>query len=279
MSFTRKRRPTSRCSRPATSRIIKNYALAAALVIGATRANPPSAELCVSRLKVKLVYCADGNNVFAEIAKLYNYLYGAQPLKTFYLPLEFADVDPNAIPPRDKYIAAIKKYCPEMATVRDWSIASELSDVLGWAEEIAPFVEKIIIIPKVIDGISKLPKFVGGKKVILGYSVPTTHGGTSVPIWEFAGWPVHLLGGSPQAQMMMARYLNVVSCDGNMAAKMARGQTRAGAVCVWKPDKRDKGHWQQLSKYNGYIGNDSPYVAWEISCKNIALSWAGAYAC
>lgn len=36
----------------------------------------------------------------------------------------------------------------------------------------------------------------------------------TMPAWEFGRRPVHLLGGSPHAQMEMRHYMNVVSADG-----------------------------------------------------------------
>jgi len=47
--------------------------------------------------------------------------------------------------------------------------------------------------------------------------VPTAHGSTDVPVSEFDGWPVHLLGGSPHAQHRLTHYLHAVSADGNIA--------------------------------------------------------------
>ena len=135
----------------------------------------------------------------------------------------------------------------------------------------------MIIIPKVVGGIAKLPRTIGGAAIRLGYSVPTAHGGTEVPAWEFGDWPVHLLGGSPQQQMKLACYLNVTSVDGNMAHKMATGSTRSGIVSVWQPKGRayKKGHFVHLDEYRarefglGPVEEDAPYIAFEYSCQNI----------
>lgn len=229
----------------------------------------------------EIIYCADGNEEFARLAIQAELTYGSQPLKTFYHPIDFADLDPDQIPPIDKYVEAIKQHRPRIATVKDWAVESELPEVLGWAEEIAPLVESIIIIPKVMNGISQLPKKIGGKQVVLGYSVPTSHSGTQLPEFQFISWPVHLLGGSPQKQRKLARYLNVVSVDGNMMHKMATGDNKTGIVAVWQPDSRKfkKGHWVGLDEYliaNGLppVGNDdAPYRAFEISCQNIKALW------
>ena len=233
--------------------------------------------------KVDLVYCACGNARFAEIAIEAGFTYGAQALRTFYYPIEFADLDPNNIPPKAAYLSALAEHKPRMATVMDWERWDQLPEVLAWAEEAAAYIETVIVIPKVIGGIASLPRIIGGKGVRLGYSVPTAHGGTAVPIWEFGGWPVHLLGGSPHQQRQLAYYLEVISVDGNMAHKMALGQSRAGVVSVWQANKRkhEKGHWVPLDKYRagefglGAVEEDAPYTAFEYSCKNIMALWRG----
>jgi len=226
---------------------------------------------------MELIYCADGNARFAEIAIKAGFTYGAQPLRTTYFPIDFADLHPNAIPPKTDYIAALARHRPRLATVTDWTTPEQLPEVLAWAEEAAAHVETVIIIPKVIGGITQLPRRIGGKPVRLGYSVPTKHGGTELPIWEFGDWPVHLLGGSPQQQMKLAQYLNAVSADGNMAHKMATGRI----LCVWLPDGRryEKGHWVAMAKYRarefglGPVKEDAPYMAFEYSCQNIIAAW------
>ena len=98
---------------------------------------------------------------------------------------------------------------------------------------------------------------------MLGYSVPTRYGGTEVASWEFAGWPVHLLGGSPHTQMGLAHYLNVVSADGNYH------QLMASRYCeVWKGGK-----WFELNELREHVDTDAIYAAFEMSCKNIVAAW------
>lgn len=179
------------------------------------------------------------------------------------------------IPPKADYIAALTKHQPRLATVMDWETWEQLPEVLGWAEETAAHVETVIIIPKVFSGIAKLPRSIGGKPVRLGYSIPTKHGGTEVPIWEFGDWPVHLLGGNPHTQMKLTYYLNVVSTDGNMAHKMA---VRHNAF--YDPSRRTKsGYWPSLATFDGQrwgdgsVTADAPYEAFRRSCQNIMVAW------
>lgn len=184
-------------------------------------------------------------------------------------------MDPKNIPPKDKYIEAIKKAKPRLATVKDWTDDCALSEILGWVEDIAPFVETIIIIPKVVGGIQKIPHFVGGKSIRLGYSVPTRHGKTPVMLSEFEGWEVHLLGGSPQKQMELAKQMNVVSADGNMTHLMA---TRFNAF--WDSAKTTKKYyWPTIEMYDGKKWGDgsakadAPYEAFRRSCVNVMATW------
>jgi len=210
-----------------------------------------------------LIYCADGNKRLAQIAIDAGFLYGARlPARGLHHPIHFADQDWKA-PDRTRYMAELDKHRPVMATVLDW------------AEESAQFVERVLIVPKVLGGIASLPRRVGGAEIVLAYSVPTRYGGTFVPIWEFEGWPVHLLGGSPHAQMELYQYhaLDVVSVDGNMHQMMAvrfcqfwvRG-TAWYAKNRWWPTLReanDGERWQ----------GDALYEAFTRSCHNIVEAW------
>lgn len=156
-------------------------------------------------------------------------------------------------------MAALAQHKPHIASVLDWEQQEQLPEVLAWAEEAAQYVEVVMLIPKVQGGVAQLPRAIGGKPVRLGYSVPTSFGGTSLGLWEFGGWPVHLLGGSPQAQMQIARYLDVQSADGNMAAKMACKFCKS-----WV-----HGRWVNTSNGN----KDDFYSSFGISCYNIMAAW------
>ena len=209
-----------------------------------------------------LIYCADGNARFAQIAIDAGFRYGAQLPHTVYFPLYFADQNWRK-PNREAYMAALAQHKPAMATVLDWEQEEQLSEVLSWAEEAAQYVRWVLIVPKVIGGIVRIPHRIGRADIILAYSVPTRYAGTSVPAWEFAGWPVHLLGGSPHAQMNCARYMNVVSIDGNYAQMMAVRYNE-----FW-----DSNRWHELCNYIGHVDHDAPYEAFRHSCENIMRAW------
>lgn len=214
-----------------------------------------------------LIFCAGGNKRYAEIAIEAGYKYGAQLPNTVYFPPYFADQDWKK-PNRAAYMQELAKHKPFMASVLDWEKEDQLPEVLSWAEEAAQYVRVVMLIPKVQGGIKRLPWMIGGAEVRLGYSVPTKYGGTELFLSEFEGRPVHLLGGSPQKQMDLTNYLNVVSVDGNMQCKMAQ------ACRFWRKRKGVKGHWLTLSEVgDGNWGKDSNYEAFKRSCENIIAAW------
>ena len=222
----------------------------------------------------ELIYCANGGAWAAGIAMRLGYTYGAQlPGSTPYPP-QFADQDWKR-PDFDGYMKALERHRPRMATVLDWERDDQLPDVLRWAEAAAQFVtETVIIIPKVAGGIPRLPRSIGGKAVRLGYSVPTKFGATGIPAWEFQGWPVHLLGGSPHRQHDLARYMDVRSVDGNYAQKMAVQYVQAYSAIrlTYTAD----GRWPRVREVYARLDADAPAAAWELSCINIRAMWLNA---
>lgn len=225
--------------------------------------------------ELDVIYCASGNAIFAQTAIDAGMLYGAQLPSTVYYPVHFADQNWKN-PDREKYMAELLRYRPAVATVLDLEHSDQLPEVLSWAEEAAQYAATVMIIPKVFGIIARLPRRIGGADVRLGYSVPTRHGGTEVPVWEFFGWPVHLLGGSPHAQMRLARIaqLDVVSVDGNMMNKMAttfcsfweNGTARYAKDRYWPSLKESRGgvKWDR---------DNAPAEAFRRSCENIISAW------
>lgn len=219
---------------------------------------------------MEIIYCANGNARFAQIAIDHGWLYGAQMPGTVYFAPFFCDQDWKH-PNRERYMSALARHRPHVASVLDWERAEQLPEVLAWAEDAAQYVDVIMLIPKVAGGVSRLPRSIGGRRVRLGYSVPSKFGGTELPIWEFVGWPVHLLGGQPQRQMAIAKYLDVVSVDGNYAQKMAIkfGQFWTNGNAHYARNR----YWPKLVEANAYIDRDMPYEAFRRSCQNIMAAW------
>jgi hypothetical protein len=87
----------------------------------------------------------------------------------------------------------------------------DLDDILQQADELSAYAENVIVIPKV-DVIGSIPE-----RFMLGYSVPSSYGGTPVSPTRFEGRRVHLLGGSWTIQKRYLRALgdSVVSLDNN----------------------------------------------------------------
>lgn len=221
-----------------------------------------------TRNGLEVIYCADGNPRMAEIAIDAGMLYGARlPGSVGYRPY-FADQDWTQ-PDRAKYMAALAEHRPHMATVLDLERHDQLGEVLSWAEEAARHVQTVIIIPKAHGVIDKLPRTIGGATVRLGYSVPTRYGGTTVPLHEFEGWPVHLLGGSPEKQMHLWRKLDVWSVDTNYTKRMAQ------SGYFWSDVRWSKiRYWPQLSESGDTATvTDVPYEAFRRSCANVMHAW------
>lgn len=218
----------------------------------------------------ELIFCYGDNRIFAEIAIAAGYRYGVRlPEDKPMAPISFADQNWHKTDARSGYMAALALHRPHDATVLDLERKEQLSEVLSWAEEAAQYVRRVLIIPKAHGVITKLPRRIGGADVVLAYSVPTRHGGSAVWAGEFAGWPVHLLGGSPHAQMRWAaRFGNVISADGNMHAKHAQ------RCRFWSATKGTHGHWIQLSEAGDTErGKDAPARAFRRSCVNIRAAW------
>ena len=214
-----------------------------------------------------LIYCADGNQFFHDVAVEAGWLYGCKLPKKPYGPLYMADQNWKK-PNRAAYMEALSTYKPKIATVVDWERQEQLPEVLDWAEEASQHVDRVIIIPKVNGGIQQIPERINGKEIILGYSVPTKYGGTQLMIHEFAKRPVHLLGGSPQKQLNtflhMRNMTDVVSLDCNTMVRMAN------ATCAFWENRR----WKTLRAADGsrFDGN-GPNEAFRRSIINIMEYW------
>lgn len=128
---------------------------------------------------------------------------------------EFKDYD------HAKHLAVVREHRPKYATVRDVMTEAQcrnagisfhpLAGILEWADELAEYAGNVIVIPK-YDCLDAIPE-----RFMVGYSVPTSYGGTPLPIEAFRGRRVHLLGGNPEMQIQYYRTIadSVVSLDNN----------------------------------------------------------------
>lgn len=237
---------------------------------------------------LRLIFSSGGTPRFAEIALRHGWLPGAQLPCTVYARPYFAD-NKYKVFNRDAYIAAIEKYQPVMATLLDLQHWHQLDEVLSLGERIAPFVrETLIIIPKVVGIIKHLPREIGGRTVWLGYPIATSNGATPVSPQEFDGWPVHLLGGSPQQQMRFAQGwkprgksrslfdmpdcdMNIVSADTNYHQERATQHVSFWVNGTGK-DKKNR-YFPRLSSIGNHSRQDAIYTAFEMSSINIMQAW------
>jgi len=136
------------------------------------------------------------------------------------------------------HLAAVAECKPQSCTTRDLFTKQQAAEegldyltveqTLDQAADLAEHVEDVILIPK-FDCLDRIPDTVGDARVVLGYSVETSYGGTQLPVEAFKGRPVHLLGGSWAKQRA---YLNIlgddcVALDNNHILRVAQ----FGQVC------------------------------------------------
>lgn len=165
----------------------------------------------------------------------------------------------------DTHLKAVKELAPKYTTVRDVMSKEQcakagithypLEQILEWAWELSEHAENVIVIPK-YDCLDLIPD-----NFILGFSVPTSHGGTVVSPECFKGRRVHLLGGSWKEQLKYMAFFgdDVVSVDNNYILK----QAQYGSFVY--PD----GRTGNLSESLGIDGNNPRYTAIAISAGNI----------
>lgn len=116
-----------------------------------------------------------------------------------------------------RHLEVVARLRPKYATVIDVMSREQcaaynaryytLDQILRYAEELKPHCDHVMVIPK-IDCVADIPP-----EYMLGYSTPTSYGGTDLPYSAFAGRPVHVLGGAWQQIRDAIRAMNVVSFD------------------------------------------------------------------
>lgn len=128
----------------------------------------------------------------------------------------------------DVHRDVVARFKPKYATVRDIMTRSqcneagiaffEFDQIIEWAEELREYAQNVILIPK-YDCIDRIPDH-----FMLGYSVPSSHGSTPLPVEMFRGRRVHLLGGGWKTQLAYLAELgdDVVSLDNNYVNKLSR---------------------------------------------------------
>lgn len=232
---------------------------------------------------LEVIFCAGNNARFGDAACDAGLLPGTRDCDKITHRPYFMDQNWEA-PDFDAYEAVLTKHRPHVATVLDWERRAQLPEVMRWAEMAACYAQVVVIIPKVIGGVAQLPHTINGKPVRIGYSVPTSHagpydqerGGVIVPLSEFQAWDgpggVHLLGGSPQAQIHIYKQLgNVRSVDGNMILE----RSHACQYFAWPPMNKAGNRWfPKLAEAGGAAyTRDANLEAFRRSCASVLAAW------
>jgi hypothetical protein len=217
-----------------------------------------------------IIYCAGGNATLTQIAHEEGFLLGSRSDKWHYpFKLAFVDIDYKK-PNFEKHLRRVAREQPRFAIVPDLS-DKEVSDqdierAINQAGKLADYCEIPLVVPKLPGQLSKLPE-----GLAIGYSVPTKYGGAQYPLWELAGRRVHLLGGSPHAQLNYYRHIHavatVISADGNMAQKIAIEKLK-----FWQRGGRAEGQWINWP-LRGKENRDQYPECWRLSCQNIKRMW------
>jgi hypothetical protein len=112
-----------------------------------------------------------------------------------------------------RHLAAVRQTRPLMTVARDITDRRMFRQVLAEAEELERWATHVIVVPKcrrlTARDIRQIPR-----RFVIGYSVPTSYGATTLDP-EIFRRPVHLLGGRPDVQRRLAARMPVVSFDCN----------------------------------------------------------------
>jgi hypothetical protein len=217
-------------------------------------------------MSMDLIYCAGGNHRLMDIAHDAGFLLGVRSDKCDYdMPIAFVDIEYRQ-PDWERHLRRVGELQPRYAIVPDLSDryvdARDIERAVCQAHQLANYCEIPLIVPKLPGQITLFPDYLA-----IAYSVPTSYGGAHYGLHELANRRVHLLGGSPKAQQLIARWVKqynatVISADGNMAQLMATKLAR-----FWQR------RWVDHPR-RGTNEHDLYLDCWRLSCQNIALEWS-----
>lgn len=166
--------------------------------------------------QARLLKFVTHSNRVASIAKRYGWLPGARytnlrDVKKFDR-VGFLDIDWKNYNFR-RHLDAAKTIAPVMTVARDIDNKEDIGRIIDQACELSLYSKYVVIVPKDMRLASILDNIVP-KQFILGYSVPTCCGATTIQPQAF-NRSVHLLGGRPDVQRKLAIYMPVFSFDCN----------------------------------------------------------------
>jgi hypothetical protein len=141
-------------------------------------------------------------------------------------PPSFVDCDYKHYQ-HEHHLGLVEWLRPKYATVRDVMTRQQCeaegieyvpsSQILLWADDLSQYAQNVIVTPK-YDCLSEIPE-----RYVLGYSATSSFGATAMPIRQFAGRRIHLLGGNWRDQLGYLALMgeDIVSLHLNLAARGA----------------------------------------------------------
>jgi len=170
----------------------------------------------VFSLQVPVIKIVNHSKKAAKLAKRYGWLPGARytnlrDVRTFDR-LGFLDIDWKSYDYR-RHLEVARDTRPLMTVARDIERSNQLSRTIDQAYALNEHADVVIIVPKCPSIARRLDELIP-KDFVLGFSVPTKYGATSISPSNFRR-PVHLLGGRPDRQRQLAELMPVVSLDCN----------------------------------------------------------------
>ena len=126
--------------------------------------------------------------------------------------LGFLDIDWREYDFR-RHLAAARSTRPLCTVAQDVVRRRDLPRIIDQAFDLAQYADEVIIVPKDVCLARELDTAIP-EDFVLGYSVPSTYGGTRIAPHHFHR-AVHLLGGRPDIQRNLAEVMPVISFDCN----------------------------------------------------------------
>lgn len=149
--------------------------------------------------------------------------------------IEFIDIhweDPD----REGLIEAASRHEPRYVIAGDYD-GTNYDDVNRCGRHLREYSENVIVVPHEPGDLQHVPEW-----AVVGYSTPTQYAGTDIPVWEYHGHDVHILGGTIDEMLEVYAYLadDVVSMDCN---SFHRGAT---SFAKWWGGSSP--HWMKLAR-------------------------------
>ena len=119
-----------------------------------------------------------------------------------------------------KHLDVVATHQPLLTIARDIESIFDLDEIIKEAEKLLQYCTNVALVPKDPKLEGRLDELLP-KDYMLAYSVTTKYGGTKISCKSFDR-PVHLLGGRPDIQRVLANLMNVVSVDCNRFTYDAR---------------------------------------------------------